>query len=527
MCKCEKELTHQHINCQLKGFVMKKAGIDKSTFRTANSKLRTGNIKFCILCSMFCVLFVSCGCGKQMARMEKQQTEMQSILEANSQQLAAITQQLEQTVSAISMTKIDVAKNLKELQNSSVKLAANITALQQELVSAKAEAAAGQTNLVETQMKTSQAVSSKIDALQISHAADIGGLQSDMKQLQSLSTKSAENVAALQKQQISLVAAQQNSNQAVSEKIAALQVSQTAGIGQLQSELKLVSAKTEAVAGQMQSSNAKLTDNINALKQQQTNLAESQIKTSQAVGEKIDTLQISHAADIGGLQSDIKQLQSSGIKLAENVVALEKQLVSAKAEAVAGQVSLAETQQNTAGQLNTGIKNLQTLSSDTAGKVTSLNNEQIKLQQTMQTGSEQLAEKILSIEKKLADWSGTSQIIASDIRKITAEVNALGQNLSKLNGSFQKEITALHNDSTALSNGIDETGKKNLEFQQKFQSELKALTESIGLIKQSQTELEKNIKLGKTADTTPGSDSPAIIEQPKEADYDRKEISLQ
>ena len=152
--------------------------------------------------------------------------------------------------------------------------------------------------------------------------------------------------------------------------------------------------------------------------------------------------------------------------------------------------------------------------------------QQIKLQQTIQTNSAQQAEKITSIDKKLAEWYSTSQTIASDIKQVTTEVNTLVQDLSKLYGTFQKEVTALHNESAQLGKSIDETGKKHLEFQQKFQNELKALTESIDLIKQSQTELEKHFDTVKVADTTTNSDSPAVIEPPTEAD-NRQEINFQ
>ncbi len=105
-------------------------------------------------------------------------------------------------------------------------------------------------------------------------------------------------------------------------------------------------------------------------------------------------------------------------------------------------------------------------------------------------------------------------------RQVTTEVNTLGQDLSKLSGTIQNEISALHKESIGLVTTIDATGKSQLEFQQKFQSEMKAMSDAVGLIKQNQAELEKRIELVHSTATAISNDTPVVIEQPKAAAVD-------
>jgi archaellum component FlaC len=131
--------------------------------------------------------------------------------------------------------------------------------------------------------------------------------------------------------------------------------------------------------------------------------------------------------------------------------------------------------------------------------------EQEKLYVTVQENNVQLNSKVAVIERTQQERQDTIGGMKDNIQAVAASINALGEDVLRLQEMLQSNIRE-------LVSIADITGKKQVEFRESMRKDLRTLDESVASLKQSQSNLQNRIE--ELQKNTPDySDVPAALDQ--------------
>jgi chromosome segregation ATPase len=168
---------------------------------------------------------------------------------------------------------------------------------------------------------------------------------------------------------------------------------------------------------------------------------------------------------------------------------------------------LLEENQN---ELHAGIEqvrdNTRNVAADMAADITAVKDEQAALSETVQINSRQFTNNVAVIEQNQQQWQNKVEELQQNFQVVTTRMSTLGDDLLKLQEVFQSNIRE-------LVSTMDISSKEQLKFQEKIQKNLLAFDNSISAIKQSQQELQNQIKSVQRSAEAISNELPAAIEQ--------------
>ncbi len=237
---------------------------------------------------------------------------------------------------------------------------------------------------------------------------------------------------------------------------------QMAGIEDQQLRLQ---AMVEANTAQIAAMTARIEENQDAL---QAGLEDLRSTIRQVVAQ---------TAAVGGEQLKLHEaVQNSSRQMTSKITVIEQSLGM-----------LTENQH----ELQAGIQNLQSetrkIGSDMASDITTVTSEQARLYEAVQNNSRQLADNTAMIEQDHQQWQGTMEGLRENIRQVTVAMNALGEDLSKLQQVLQANVHE-------LVSMMETSGQEQLKFREKTQATLRAMDDSLNTVKQNQNKLQSQIK---------------------------------
>ena len=240
-----------------------------------------------------------------------------------------------------------------------------------------------------------------------------------------------------------------------------------AAIKDVQSGTKKVSAdiinlENEQLALQemVQNNNRQLDDNVAAIEQNQQQLQ----------------------ARIGDIQNGTKKVAADIITLGNEQITLQEMVQSNSRQLTDNAAAIEQNQQ----QLQARIGDVQNDTKKVTADIITLGNEQITLQEMVQSNSRQLADNAAAIEQKQYERQGRIEGVQKNIQKLANSINVLENNLLKLQEIFQSSTQDLFSI-------MDIADREQLKFEERIQKHLQALTDSLSAIEQSQAQLQNKI----------------------------------
>ena len=187
-------------------------------------------------------------------------------------------------------------------------------------------------------------------------------------------------------------------------------------------------------------------------------------------------------AAIKDVQSGTKKVSADIINLENEQLALQE-MVQNNNRQLDDNVAAIEQNQK---QLQARIGDIQNGTKKVAADIITLGNEQITLQEMVQSNSRQLADNVAAIEQKQYERQGRIEGVQKNIQKLANSINVLENNLLKLQEIFQSSTQDLFSI-------MDIADREQLKFEERIQKHLQALTDSLSAIEQSQAQLQNKI----------------------------------
>jgi len=248
------------------------------------------------------------------------------------------------------------------------------------------------------------------------------------------------------------------------------------------------------------------------MQEQQVNL-QAMVKANTgevaAIGARIEKNQRELKAELQEMRSDIRKVAADTSAVNQEQVKLQKTVQNNNRQAT-NKIAQIEESQN---ELRAGIEqvrdNTQNVAADMAADITTVKDEQVTLSETMQSNSRQFSNDIAVIEQNQQQWQSKVEELQQNFQEITSKISTLNNDLLKLQEVFQSNIRE-------LVSTMDLSSKEQLKFQEKIQQNLLAFDNSITAIKQSQRELENQITNVQQSADAMSSELPAAIEQLRE-----------
>ena len=225
-----------------------------------------------------------------------------------------------------------------------------------------------------------------------------------------------------------------------------------------------------------------------------------------ALGQRIEQNQQELQAGIEQVQNDIRSAVAETAAVSEKQVKLQEAVQNINRR-TSEKIALVE--ENQAG-LQAGIEQVRGESKDVAADmkadITAVKDEQTRLYETMQSNGRDFTNNVAVIEQNQQQWQGKVEELQQNFQVVTNRISTLGNDLSKLQEAFKSNIRE-------LASTIDTSGKEQLKFQEKIQAKLLAFDNSIGAMKQSQENLQNQIKNVQQSAEAMSNELPAAIEQ--------------
>ena len=458
------------------------------------------------LFSLFIVLALCLcltGCGKQFARIEENQQALQSMIKDNTeyitelslnmqhsrdvleaqiemvrnetltvgtnvnavgdqqQQLYEKTQDInrlttEQTIAVIEENIAVLKAEMEEMQNGIIQVASNVSAVSHE-----------QARLYETIEARNQELNQKITVINERQSVLQAGIENAMNE----TVKVASDIATLGEEQQNLHITTQENIQQVANDVVVMQNKQN----MLQAGIE--NAVNETV---------KVASDLAALDDKQQNLHITTQKNIQQVAKDVVVIQNSQTR----LQAGIQEVQKSTDEVEVALANADQKQMELREIAHNNNLLLnetIETARQNQEQLQAKIANLQIEASQTAANISVVNNEQKSLQEIVQNNNQQLIDKVVEVQQNQQQWQEAFHQIQERIQEVTSNIGVLDNNLSQLHNVLQNNIGD-------IQAALNVTNQEQQEFQEKMQSELFALADTVGVIKQSQADLQKQIE---------------------------------
>ncbi|MBN1972280.1 MAG: hypothetical protein JW787_01475 [Sedimentisphaerales bacterium] len=435
---------------------------------------------------------------------------------------------MNEKVAVLEQGQNNLLAGIEDAKNKTLKVSSEVAALGQE-----------QMKLHETSQSSIKNVQSRL--AQMSDKQDV--LKAGLATSNNETAKIANNLTALSQKQAELFSTVQNNNSKLTEKVAVLEhgqqnllagiegsknqtlkvSSEVAELGKEQAKLhessqndiQQIANNLSQVAGNQEvlktglvvshNETAKVANNVAVLSREQLKLNESSqndiLKLANILSEIVQNqsilktgLVVSHneTAKVGNSITSLGEMQ----KELSGIIQNNNNLLSQK---------VAEIEKNQSG-LQEGIEEANNQAKETAENISSVGKEQANLQETVSSYNQQLSEKVEVMEQSQKEWQETIKQMQESVVQVAGNIGTFEQNLSKLQeillGKMGDLITA------ANTNNQGQT-----EFQEKMKKDLLVLADSVNVIKQSQSQLQKKIEDVQSKADSISVEFPAAIEK--------------
>jgi predicted nucleic acid-binding Zn-ribbon protein len=248
------------------------------------------------------------------------------------------------------------------------------------------------------------------------------------------------------------------------------------------------------------------------IEDQQLNLqtmAEANTQQITAVEARIEKNQRELKAELEAVQKNVRNVAADTAAVSERQTKLQQAMQNGNRQTTNKIIQLEENQ----NELKTGIEqardNTQNVAADMAADITTVKDEQARLNEIVQSNSRQFTNSMAVIEQNQQQWQSKVEDLHQNLQEVTARMSTLSDDLSKLQEAFQSNVKE-------LVSAMDLSSKEQLKFQEKIQKNLMAFDNSISAIKQSQAELQNQIKNVQQSAEVMSNELPAAIEQLRE-----------
>jgi len=247
------------------------------------------------------------GCGEQMARLEENQLKLQSLVEANAQQISAVVSRIEQN-------QIDLQAALENVRNTTQKLASDITVATSE-----------HTKLQKNVLDDNKQMTGRMAMMEQK-------LQTGIEDVQSGTMKVADDIATVVETQLKLEEAVQSDRQQMSGRIAVIEQNQTkrqSEIGSLRSSIQKVAAGVSAFEENLSKLQELLKNDTRDLAGIIEAIGQGQFEFEQKIQKDVRTLADSIDAveqNQDKLQKQIEEVQSNTQAMIDKIMTALKKL---------------------------------------------------------------------------------------------------------------------------------------------------------------------------------------------------------
>lgn len=396
------------------------------------------------LCAMAALLFVVCGCGEQLTRMEENQIKLQAMMAANAREIATLSSQIHNGTGKLT-------EGIQNLDAQGRAIATGVQTVRDD-----------QGRLHETVVAGNQSLDTKVTGLQESQQS----LHDRVTQVQDVTGRTASDLTALAQQHTALHETVQ-ANQRELNKHVDVVVSNQQGI---QAGVASVTGKQDALSAMMQDNDRQTAERLASLAAGHEKLSTDLLNVNalvqtgnQSLSDKLVILELNqqnHQASVDRVAFTADQTAATIAAMAAAQTAMQESLI-ANHEQVAGRLtSLAGSQQN----LQTGIDALNgkadRAATDSATAVSSLQ-ETLRISRDVVTG--QMASSLQNqqaIQIAVQELNGKTDGLAAGVAAVSAEQTA-ARETSKIN--HETIITAmagLSDGHQTLRTGIDQVNSK-------------------------------------------------------------------
>lgn len=252
------------------------------------------------------------GCGNQMAKIDEGQLRLQTMVEANAQQIADIAARLEQNQQELHAV-------IGNVQNDVAKVAFDVAAV-----------AEAQMKLHDTMQNSNQQVTGKMASLEQNQRDMSASLGRAIAGVQSETRKVAADLTAVTAEQTKLFDTVRENNEQLTNKVAVIEQAQQQRqdtIGGMQDNIRAVAASITALGEDVLRLQEILQNNIRELVSIADITGQKQIEFQESMRKDLLTLDESLASirqNQSNLESRIEQMQNSGPDLSDVPAAIDQ-----------------------------------------------------------------------------------------------------------------------------------------------------------------------------------------------------------
>jgi chromosome segregation ATPase len=396
------------------------------------------------ICAMAAVLFVVCGCGEQLTRMEENQVKLQAMVAANAREIATLSSQVHAGTAKL-------GDGIQNLDTQTQGIAAGVQTVQGE-----------QKQLHETVVAGHQNLDAKATALREGQQS----LQAQVAQVQDVTGRTASDLTTLAQRHTGLhetVQANQRELNTHMGVVASNQQGIQAGITRLHEADERLAQGITSVAGKQDAMQQSLNGNHEQVAGRLAGLAESQQKlqanvetlnakadkavvdSEAAVSSLQETLRVSREVVTGQMAAGLQNQQATQAAIQElhgKTDGLTANLAAVSAEqATAREASRANHDQiiTAMAGLSDGHQSLRSGIDQVSGKADRINNgltsmasDQKALQETTRTNHEAVAGRLGDLSKGQTDLHAGVNALNGKADAATSELSAAAQRQNTL-----------------------------------------------------------------------------------------------
>jgi chromosome segregation ATPase len=238
-------------------------------------------------------------------------------------------------------------------------------------------------------------------------------------------------------------------------------------------------------------------------------MVEANTQQIAAIGTRIEKNQRELKAELEAVQKNVRNVAADTAAVSERQAKLQQVMQNDNRQTTNRIVQLEENQ----NELKTGIEqardNTQNVAADMAADIMTVKDEQARLNETVQSNSRQFTNNMTVIEQNQQQWQSKVEELQQNLQEVTTRMSTLNDDLSKLQDAVQSNVKE-------LISAMDLNSREQLKFQEKIQKNLLAFDKSISAIKQSQAELQNQIKNVQQSTEVMSNELPAAIDQLRE-----------
>ena len=169
-------------------------------------------------------------------------------------------------------------------------------------------------------------------------------------------------------------------------------------------------------------------------------------------------------------------------RIEENQIKLQR-LSETNAKQVARNLGRLEENQK---KLRVAVADVQAGTKAGVTNIAALREEQLRLQETLKTNSQQLAHSIAAVEQNQRGLKGGIEGVQSGVKRVANGTDALIQNMLEL-------LEALQNNNQNLANTMNVVGQKQLKFEERILINIQAIAAAVNAIEKQQATMQGQI----------------------------------